>query len=132
MTMMNWTLIVLPTLIWGSTWFVIKFQIGQVDPMVSVFYRFALAGMIMLVYCWIKKKKLNFPIAIHGKLAIKGLLLFGVNYWLIYIAEQYLTSGLIAVIFSLIVFLILFLGDFSCIDQSTGQFYWQLVWVWLE
>lgn len=31
---------VIPCLVWGSTWYAIKFQLGQVDPLVSVVYRF--------------------------------------------------------------------------------------------
>jgi len=66
MNLTNFVLIALPTLIWSSTWFVIKFQIGVVDPMVSVVYRYALSGLIMLLYCWIAKKKLKHPINIHA------------------------------------------------------------------
>ncbi len=35
-------------LCWGPTWYIIKFQLGTVDPMVSVFYRFFLASVIIL------------------------------------------------------------------------------------
>lgn len=104
MKIKNVLLVALPTFIWSSTWFVIKFQVGTVDPLVSVFYRFMLAAMIMFAYCLIAKKKLNYRASIHGLFVLEGIFLFGINYWLIYIAELYLTSGLIAVIFSLIVF----------------------------
>ena len=43
--------------------------------------------------------------ASHGWIALQGLLLFGLNYIGVYLAEQYLTSGLVAVVFSLVVFL---------------------------
>jgi hypothetical protein len=36
----NVLLYVVTILIWGSSWLVIKFQLGVVDPMVSVAYRF--------------------------------------------------------------------------------------------
>lgn len=91
-------------LIWGSTWIAIKFQLGAVDPMVSVVYRFALASVILLVYCRIRKLPLAFGLRDHAYMALVGLCLFSINYWLVYLSETYLTSGLVAVIFSSMVF----------------------------
>ncbi|MEP1778927.1 EamA family transporter [Reichenbachiella sp.] len=101
----NLWLFVIPALIWGSTWFTIKFQLGIVDPLVSVVYRYLLAGVLMLSFCILAKKKMKFSLGDHGFMALQGLLLFGVNYWLVYEAEVYLASGLIAVAYSTLVFL---------------------------
>lgn len=101
----NLWLFVIPALIWGSTWFTIKFQLGVVDPLVSVVYRYLLAGCLMLAFCFIFKKNMKFTLRDHGFMALQGLLLFGVNYWLVYEAEVYLASGLIAVAYSTLVFL---------------------------
>ena len=106
----NLWLFIIPALIWGSTWFTIKFQLGIVDPLVSVVYRYLLAGIIMLTFCMIAQKKMKFSLKDHGFMALQGLLLFGVNYWLVYEAEVYLASGLIAVAFSTLVFLNSFFG----------------------
>jgi drug/metabolite transporter (DMT)-like permease len=38
-------------------------------------------------------------------MALLGILLFGTNYWLVYLAEIHLPSGLVAVVFSSIIFL---------------------------
>ena len=46
--MQNATLYLLTSLIWGSTWLAIKYQLGSVDPEISVAYRFALAAAILL------------------------------------------------------------------------------------
>ncbi len=89
-------------LIWGSTWMGIKMQLGTVDPLVSVVYRFTLAAFILLVWCSITRLKMRFDVKDHLFMALQGLFLFGVNYWLFYVAELYLTSGLAAVIFSTI------------------------------
>ena len=40
------------TLIWGSTWIVIRDQIGTVPPQWSVAYRFAVAGGAMAAVAW--------------------------------------------------------------------------------
>jgi len=92
-------------LIWGTTWLGIKFQLGSVDPMVSVLYRFIAAAMILMVYCKLAGLKMRFHRKDHVFMAAQGLVLFSVNYWLIYLAEVHVTSGLVAVIFSSIVFM---------------------------
>lgn len=97
-----------PALIWGSTWLVIKFQLGVVDPMVSVVYRFAAAGIILGLFCLLRRLPLKFTLKDHLFMAAQGLLLFGVNYWMVYFSEQYLTSGLVALMFSTIAFLNIF------------------------
>ncbi|MDD9300989.1 MAG: DMT family transporter [Desulfobacter sp.] len=91
-------------LIWGSTWIAIKFQLGQVDPMVSVIYRFGLAGALLLFFCRIRRLTLRFSFKEHFFMAMVGFFLFSMNYWLIYRAEAHLTSGLMAVIFSSLIF----------------------------
>lgn len=92
-------------LIWGTTWVGIKFQLGSVDPMVSVLYRFIAASVILMAYCRLANLKMRFPLKDHIFMALQGLVLFSVNYWIIYHASVHLTSGLVAVIFSSIVFL---------------------------
>lgn len=106
----NLWLFIIPALIWGSTWFVIKFQLGTVDPLVSVVYRYLLAGVGMLIFCFFQGKNLSFSKKDHAFMALQGFLLFGFNYWMVYEAEVYLASGLIAVAYSTLVFLNSFFG----------------------
>ena len=87
-------------LIWGTTWMAIKFQLGSVDPMVSVLYRFIAAAMILMLYCKLSGLRMRFRPKDHVFMALQGLVLFSVNYWIIYLASVHLTSGLVAVIFS--------------------------------
>jgi drug/metabolite transporter (DMT)-like permease len=94
---------IIPSLIWGSTWYAIKFQLGSVDPLMSVAYRFFMAGSILVLFCLLFKHNMRFGYKNHLLFLLQGVLLFGVNYWLVYMAERELTSGLIAVIFSLVV-----------------------------
>lgn len=91
--------------IWGTTWLAIKFQLGSVDPMVSVLYRFIAAAMILVLYCRLAGLRMRFRLKDHVFMALQGLSLFSVNYWIIYLASVHLTSGLVAVIFSSIVFM---------------------------
>jgi drug/metabolite transporter (DMT)-like permease len=101
----NLSLYLVTVLIWGSTWLVIKFQLGVVSPVVSVAWRFALAALMLLAYSLLRGKSLRFSARDHGWLALQGVLLFGLNYIGVYLSEQYLTSGLVAVVFSLVVFM---------------------------
>ena len=101
--MSNLALYAVAVLIWGSTWLVIKFQLGLVPPLVSVAWRFALAALMLLAYSAIRGRPLRFGVRDQLWIALQGVLLFGINYAGVYLSEQYLTSGLVAVVFSLVV-----------------------------
>lgn len=103
--MNNLSLYLAAVLIWGSTWLAITFQLGKVPPEVSVAYRFALAGLVLLLWALIRRLPLRFSRKDHAWMALQGALLFGLNYVCVYLAETRISSGLVAVIFSLIVFL---------------------------
>lgn len=96
-------LFLLPTSIWGTTWLVIKYQLGTVAPEVSVAWRFALASALLLGWCGWRRTPLRYGPRAHVGFATLGLLLFGLNYVLVYRAEATLTSGLVAVLFSFLV-----------------------------
>jgi drug/metabolite transporter (DMT)-like permease len=100
--MINFVLYVTVTLIWGSTWLGIKLQLSQVPPILSVGYRFFLASLILLIFCLVTHKKLAFSRRDHLFLVVQGFSLFGLGYIMCYLATSYLSSGLVAVIFSTI------------------------------
>ena len=106
----NSLLYVITVLVWGSTWLAIKYQLGVVSPELSVAYRFFLASLLLFLYCIWKKLPLRFSARQHGFIAMQGLLLFSANYILVYFAEGYVTSGLVAVIFSSIIILNVLFG----------------------
>jgi drug/metabolite transporter (DMT)-like permease len=95
---------IIPTFIWGTTWLVIKFQLGLVEPEVSVAWRFALASALLLAWSGLRRIPLRFGPGDHLAFAVLGLMLFGLNYVLVYRAEATLTSGLVAVLFAFMVF----------------------------
>jgi len=101
--MYNASLYLITVFIWGSTWLAIKYQLGVVSPELSVAYRFGLAAVILIIFSLVRRLPLRFNIKSHGFFALQGLLLFSLNYILVYLAEGYLTSGLVAIIFSLII-----------------------------
>ena len=102
--MPNWLLFLVPSVIWGTTWLVIKFQLGVVAPEVSVAWRFALAAALLLGWCALRGIRLRASARDHASYFVVGILQFGLNYVLVYLSEQHLTSGLVSVLFVLIVF----------------------------
>lgn len=101
--MPNSLLYLITLLIWGSTWLAIKYQLGVVAPEWSVAYRFSLSALLLMIIALVRRSKLRFPLRAHAFIAAQGFFLFSLNYILIYYAEQHLSSGLVAIIFSLIV-----------------------------
>lgn len=98
----NNLLYVATVLIWGSTWYAIKMQLGTVDPDLSVAYRFIIAAALLIVFCLATGRSLRFAPRHHLFIAAQGLFLFCLNYWLFYYATFELTTGVVAVVFSLI------------------------------
>lgn len=101
--MANLLFYTLTVLIWGSTWLAIKFQLGVVDPALSVSYRFALAALILFAWCLVRRLPMRFTRLDHTFIAVQGFFLFAMNYLLFYLAELHIASGLAAVVFSTIV-----------------------------
>ncbi len=92
-------------LIWGSTWLGIEYQLGVVPAEVSVFYRYALAAVILLAWCLVKRIPMRFSPRAHIRFALLGLLMFSVNYVLTYQGQRFITSALMSIAFSTMVWL---------------------------
>ncbi len=98
---MNASLYTITVLIWGSTWLAIYFQLGDVPVNVSVFYRFLLAAILLLPWMWFTGKLQNTDRSDHKFMVLQACCLFSFNFICFYSATQYITSGLVAVVFSL-------------------------------
>jgi drug/metabolite transporter (DMT)-like permease len=90
------------TAIWGSTWLVIRDQVGSVPPGWSVTYRFALACACMFALLLIRREPLRLPPGGMRLAALIGLLQFCANFQFVYRAEQHLTSGIVAIFYALL------------------------------
>lgn len=91
------------TLIWGSTWIVIRDQLGVVPASWSVTYRFLIAGIVMLLWAWQRGDRI--AVDRRGLLFATGLGLaqFCLNFNFVYRSEQYVTSGLVALMYALLI-----------------------------
>ncbi len=90
-------------LIWGSTWTAIPFQLGVVAEEVSVGYRFGIAALGLYSYAVVSRRRLRLPARTYPMVFLQGALLFSINYFFVYYGTTYITSGLVAVLFSSIV-----------------------------
>src|SRR5262245_40215593 len=100
MPVSNLSLFLMCVAIWSSTWIAITFQLGSVDAVVSVFYRFLLAALILFCYCRVRHLPLRFGVLQHFALALQGIMMFSLSYVCVYYAEGLVVSGLVAVGFS--------------------------------
>jgi drug/metabolite transporter (DMT)-like permease len=92
----------LVALIWGSTWFVIKDQLAAAPPSWSVTYRFAIATVGMFVLAAFGGQGFRMTYGGHVLAVAIGVTQFFFNFNLVYQAELYLTSGIVAVLFGLL------------------------------
>ncbi len=98
--MNNHFLYLITVLIWGSTWVAINYQLGDIPLEASITYRFALAAFILFSFAKIKQLPMRFSLKQHGLFAAFGICLFGLNYLLLYSAQQHINSALACIAFS--------------------------------
>lgn len=98
---MNAFLFASTVLIWGTTWIAITAQLGPVPVLVSVFYRFALAAVILIVVL-AAARRLTVPARRHQPFIVaQALCLYCFNFLSFYAATEHIPSGLSSVVFSL-------------------------------
>lgn len=97
--MRSTVLFIVTVLIWGTSWIAIALQIGPVPVSVSVFYRIALAA-ILLLCALAGTRRLRFP-AQWRFVVLQALCLFSLNFVALYNAAALIPSGLLSVVFSL-------------------------------
>jgi drug/metabolite transporter (DMT)-like permease len=90
------------TAIWGSTWIVIRGQLGAVPPQWSVTYRFIIAAIAMAAVAKWKGESLRLGPKGVAIAAFLGLTQFCINFNAVYLAERHITSGVVATVFALL------------------------------
>lgn len=100
--MKNTFLYIITVVIWGTTWYAIEFQLGEVAVEVSLVYRFGLAAILILTISKLRGLKLGFSKRQHLYIALLGLFNFCLNYFVLYEAQNYLTSAMTSIGFSML------------------------------
>ena len=93
-------LYLITVLIWGSTWIAIEYQILEAPIEVSLIYRFGMASVIMLGYCYFAGLSLRFSARDHLYIALLALFNFSLNYYVTYESQKYLSSAMASIAFS--------------------------------
>lgn len=102
----TWLLFLAPVAIWASTWHVILYQLDSAVPaLTSVGWRFLLAAAMLAGLARWQGLSLKLPRNAHGYALATGVIQYAGNYWSIYEAERFVPSGLVAVLFCLMVFM---------------------------
>ena len=91
-------------LIWGTTWFAITLQLGPVDPIASIVWRFGLAAVVLFVGCAVMRQSLRLTRAQHVAAIGQGAFVFATSYGFVYAAEANVASAVVAVIFAALAF----------------------------
>lgn len=97
---MNLFLYLLTVAIWGTTWIAIKFQLGVVAAPVSIAYRFWIAAAVLFLFLLATRRPVWPPRQAWRYLLAQGIALFCCNFLCFYYASQWVSSGLVAVVFS--------------------------------
>src|SRR5437764_4629129 len=112
------------TAVWGSTWIVIRSQLGTVPTQWSVTYRFVVAALAMSALARWKGESLS--IGRKGLLAAAflGFTQFCLNFNAVYLAERHITSGVVATVFALLLIPATLMGWAFLGHRPTGRFAW--------
>ena len=110
------------TLIWGSTWIVIKDQLGTVPPAWSVTYRYVIACAAVFAYAAATGGPLRIGREGHLLALAFGLPQFCLNFNFVYGAELYITSGVVAIVFALLLVPNSLFAWFFLKHRITGRF----------
>ena len=112
------------TAIWGSTWIVIRSQLGTVPPQWSVTYRFIVAALAMAALAKWKGDSLRLPSQGLLAAAFLGLTQFCVNFNAVYLAERHITSGVVATVFALLLIPASLMGWALLHHRPSKRFAW--------
>ena len=124
----NLTSVVIPfiifTCIWGSTWIVIRDQLGTVPPQWSVAYRFFIAAAAMALAAKVKGHSLRLGREALVPILAIGVTQFCINFNSVYLAERHITSGIVATVFALLLIPNTLLGWAFLGQRPSSRFVW--------
>src|SRR5689334_1060922 len=112
------------TAIWGSTWIVIRGQLGSVAPQWSVAYRFIIAAIAMALVARWKGESLRLGRRAIIPAIVLGFCQFCVNFNAVYLAERHITSGVVATVFALLLIPASLMGWLLLHHRPTRRFAW--------
>ena len=112
------------TAIWGSTWIVIRDQLGTVPAQWSVAYRFIIAATAMALVAKWRGEDLRLGRGAVLPILFLGFAQFCVNFNAVYLAERHITSGVVATIFALLLIPSTLMAWAFLGHRPSGRFVW--------
>lgn len=91
---------ILTVLIWGTTWYAMIFQVATVSAAASLTYRYFGAGLVLLTLAALTGRRVRLTRPEHLWCVLQGLIMYSFGYWLTYVATEWLTTGIIALMFA--------------------------------
>ncbi|MFO7447850.1 MAG: EamA family transporter [Ignavibacteriaceae bacterium] len=109
-------------LIWGSTWLAIRLSLGSLSPMFSSGFRFIAAAIFVFIVMKLQgitmqRDKLSVRLYI-----LQGFFAFAIPFSLVYWSEQYIPSGLAAVLFAVYPFSVALFSYFAIPNEHIGPY----------
>ncbi len=102
----SWLLFCLPVCVWSTTFFVITLQLNSpTTPAYAVALRFMCAAVLLFIWLIARREPIRLSRSHHKITALSGVFAYGVSYVLTYLSELVIPSGLVAIAFTLLVFL---------------------------
>jgi drug/metabolite transporter (DMT)-like permease len=116
----SWWLFLTPVVIWSTTFYAITYQLKSPTPEVySVAFRFLIASGLVFLILFTQKKGASMSGVEHGLAATSGMTAYGLSYVLTYVSERVIPSGLVAIAFTLMVFLTPLFARFAYGERIT-------------
>jgi drug/metabolite transporter (DMT)-like permease len=106
--------------IWGTTWYAITWQLGMVDAVASLTWRFGLAALVLFAACAMTGRPFGLTQAQHLAAVGQGAFVFAISYSFTYAAESHVTSAIVAVVFAGLAFLNLILFRVVAGQKASG------------
>ncbi len=100
----NAFLFIICALVWGSTWIALTYQVHEMHIMLSIALRFAIAAIIIGIWCVLKGVTLRLSWQQHKWIFLAGLFIYVLDYSFLYAAQQHMLSALLAVLSSSVVY----------------------------
>ncbi len=106
------------TLVWGTTWSAITISLRGIPPFTGVALRFALAAALLFVYAWVTREHLSAAGPGQRRLRwLHAVLTFCCSYGVVFWAEQWVPSGLAAVLFATFPLMVAVIAHFVLPDE---------------
>jgi drug/metabolite transporter (DMT)-like permease len=109
-------------LIWGSTWMAIRIGLESLTPIFSAGVRFSVASIFIFALMKIKKIELQTDKESMRLYLLMGFFSFVIPFGLVYWAEQFVPSGMAAVLFAVYPFWVVIFSYIRIPNDSIGYY----------